>query len=491
MKVLFVFDDRVIKSDLVSEVIGNSSFGDVLVKKKRIADCYRSLVENTFDNLIWQRLATDNYDQFLNSVNLLDDGDIRIIYTLSNYVVLDEESAKLSFQKINFIEENYVGLVNDNCGVIFFSGMKDFIDFIKKTDSRNNSFDNILKEIIENLKYDSFEFGGLVDINVFENFIKYITGSLDSRFFNSIDADEYTITKSSTDKRKLYAEYNYYKLLPEDMKHWFVQPYDYLDKGEYASYKMERLHMTDLSIKWVHGSIDEIEFNNILDTYFYFFSHRAAKECSAEEYSKISDKLYVTKLKERIETLKKHKDFEKINGYLKASDIDIEKLVEKYFELKKRRESKVNFDKKLVVGHGDPCFSNTLYSRYTKVMKFIDPKGAENESDLWTNPYYDIAKLSHSICGRYDLLNNHIYDIVLTDELKLKIDNINNYDKFKNLFRVKLESEGYDYIQVRIYEASLFLSMLPLHMDDPNKVLAFILNARDIIEEINKLMMEK
>ena len=39
-------------------------------------------------------------------------------------------------------------------------------------------------------------------------------------------------------------------------------------------------------------------------------------------------------------------------------------------------------------------------------------------------------------------------------------------------------------LSVRIYEASLFLSMLPLHMDNPHKVFAFILNAKNILEEI-------
>ncbi|MBC7389181.1 MAG: hypothetical protein H7329_08235, partial [Opitutaceae bacterium] len=43
---------------------------------------------------------------------------------------------------------------------------------------------------------------------------------------------------------------------------------------------------------------------------------------------------------------------------------------------------------------------------------------------------------------------------------------------------------GYNYELVRIFEASLFLSMLPLHIDNPKKVLAFILNAINILTEI-------
>ena len=37
---------------------------------------------------------------------------------------------------------------------------------------------------------------------------------------------------------------------------------------------------------------------------------------------------------------------------------------------------------------------------------------------------------------------------------------------------------------VRIYEASLFISMLPLHIDNPYKVYGFILNAIRILQEV-------
>ena len=39
---------------------------------------------------------------------------------------------------------------------------------------------------------------------------------------------------------------------------------------------------------------------------------------------------------------------------------------------------------------------------------------------------------------------------------------------------------------MRLYEASLFISMLPLHIDYPQKVLGFILNAINILKEIEE-----
>jgi hypothetical protein len=132
----------------------------------------------------------------------------------------------------------------------------------------------------------------------------------------------------------------------------------------------------------------------------------------------------------------------------------------------------------VIIGHGDLCFSNILYDNDCGILKLVDPKGAINEKELWSDPYYDIAKLSHSICGHYDYINNGLFDIQLDDAMRLKVTiDSKNSDDFKNIFIKKLILHGFSYAVVRIFEASLFISMLPLHIDNAPRVLAFILNA--------------
>ena len=140
----------------------------------------------------------------------------------------------------------------------------------------------------------------------------------------------------------------------------------------------------------------------------------------------------------------------------------------------------------MVIGHGDPCFANALYSKSTKTLKFIDPKGALTEEQLWTNAYYDIAKLSHSVCGNYDFFNNNLYEIRIGRDFSYELEIQSGNQDYVEIFRRKAEENGYDYWAVRIYEVSLFLSMLPLHIDNPHKVFGFILNAKQIMEEIEK-----
>ena len=139
-----------------------------------------------------------------------------------------------------------------------------------------------------------------------------------------------------------------------------------------------------------------------------------------------------------------------------------------------------------VIGHGDVFFANMLYSKEVNLLRLIDPKGALEENDLWTNPYYDIAKLSHSVCGNYDFFNVAAYDIELNKNMKFKLHIHFDNTKYKEIFKQYLKENGYDYVLVRLYEASLFLSMLPLHIDNPHKVFGFLLNAINILKEIEK-----
>ena len=71
------------------------------------------------------------------------------------------------------------------------------------------------------------------------------------------------------------------------------------------------------------------------------------------------------------------------------------------------------------MSHGDLCFSNILYQRHANILRMIDPKGAKEEEDIWTDPWYDLAKLSHSICGRYDFFNSGLYRVEIGEDLKL------------------------------------------------------------------------
>ena len=54
----------------------------------------------------------------------------------------------------------------------------------------------------------------------------------------------------------------------------------------------------------------------------------------------------------------------------------------------------------------------------------------------------------------------------------------------REMFVDLILQHGYNPFLCRLCEASLFLSMLPLHMDLPKKVLGFVLTAIQILKEL-------
>jgi hypothetical protein len=164
--------------------------------------------------------------------------------------------------------------------------------------------------------------------------------------------------------------------------------------------------------------------------------------------------------------------------------LDVSRQLERYLALYKVYEKGFSFDY-LVVGHGDPCFSNVLYDQQRYLLQLIDPRGATSEPELWTHPLYDLCKISHSALGDYDFINNGLYSVGFSDcnDLLLRV-NQSNHAPLKQLFRQRIKDMRYDVRIIRLGEASLFLSMLPLHFDYPNKDIAFLLKAQEILDEV-------
>lgn len=482
MQVLVIYDDTGKKSEVIEDIIGEKGFADVVVKKRRLEEYYRDEIKKIFPDFIWRKIhSVFEYADLIKDMELYIESNAKIMHCFSNYLISDTEKTILSFKKLLYIDEPYGVLEGKRAVAAMFPDASSYITFCKSILSGQKPWD------IARVINETFEIEGLVNIGIIDNFIQCITGNFDSRYFNSLSGNEYTLVKTSFNKTKIKAEYNFYHLLPEDMRFWFVMPFNYQETENSASYTMERLHMTDLAIRWVHGSMDEKEFEELMDKYFFFFKCRHAKECSDSEYKRVSDSLYVDKVNERVYNLKKLSEYRRIQTLLAAlGEIDIDGIITKYLSLKQKIESRTKYLRQLVIGHGDPCFANALYNKSTKTLKFIDPKGALTEQQLWTNPYYDIAKLSHSVCGRYDFFNNALFDIKINSSFSYDLEIPFDNTAYIKIFKRKVEENGFDYLSVRIYEASLFLSMLPLHIDNPHKVLGFILNVKNILEEIEK-----
>ena len=133
--------------------------------------------------------------------------------------------------------------------------------------------------------------------------------------------------------------------------------------------------------------------------------------------------------------------------------------------------------------HGDFCFSNILYDFRSNRVKTIDPRGAtpDGTHTLYGDVRYDIAKLSHSILGMYDWIIAGYYEVDINGNqihLELGAERNKKHSLIQQRYVQLVEQEfGINEITLMAMQIQLFLSMLPLHQDDPKRQQALFANA--------------
>ena len=474
-KITVIYDDSSRPSGDIREITGEKSFGRIIYRRKTLREWFFSSVSDASEK---ERLDTDI--RTLTSFDFRDLSDLdmkrAVLLTFSDCIIQDLPEFTLLLKKAGYCREDFKIMAGDRVAAVIFHDTKTFLNALDE--------EGDLKE--RTIGMEEILSGSFLCIAEKEEFLSFITGGFDARYFNALSGDEYTVVKSSENKAKISAEYRFYYLLPENMRSWFVLPYEYREEGNRASYRMQRYHMTDLAIRYVHGAISLEEFRKILDILFVFLKERREERVTWNEFYEKRRELYIIKVEKRIEEFKKHPSFPGIENYLVSgtSYNGIDGILRKYEEIYDSLIGKNKEELRKTISHGDLCFSNILYSPDAGLLRLIDPKGAADEKELYSDPLYDIAKLSHSISGCYDFMNSALFDIEISEDMKLKLNIDGDIREYRREFERKLGEEGIDAKTVRLFECSLFLSMLPLHTDRPQKVLAFILNAINILEEL-------
>jgi|GEM_PF-182424 len=486
-----IYDDGIPVPREVGSVAGIRHFGDLLHRKTSLVGLVKAAAKLAGIETVEHLRSTADIRQLQANLSAAP-LSTRYLYVPANLIVAGNlEATAHAFGKLRWLRQNVVSTVSlDGTGWIGTAGIDGKMLNLILDQILNGS----LALFMSDHRHEFEELGGgdgLLNLASKPALLKFLSSNFDVRHFNSIAVDTHTVRKSSADKDKIRREYAYWKLLPEQMKYWFVQPFDFQETGDTASYAMERLNIPDTAIQWIHGALSDEEFARFLERAFYFLEQRPRRTVSAEEAQRVRQDLYREKLVARFDQLRRHPLAGQLQHLLytgRGGTADaFDELVTRYMSLLKRFEGRRR-DSELVIGHGDFCFSNILYDQSSGLMRLIDPRGADREEGLWTDPYYDLAKLSHSVLGRYDFINAGLCDVTVSGELGASLQfntQLLLRDK-QEAFRSKLGAHNLDVSLVRLYEASLFLSMAPLHMDLPNRALAFLLNGRAILQELEE-----
>ena len=478
---LIIYDDRAPVTDQITRYVGQRSYGDIWFRNQSLYDSVVGLLPKWAAHRVVRVTSNTVLGLPYTALPQLSDAESVIVLAASG-APADAAALNAVIERVVLARDNVI----DRPREPLFRYFKSVAEFIDTWETFKVAPLHTLREPIAGAKVLASP-GPLEDISESANFLDFMAGATTPRGFNRMRAADIIYTKQSEDKAKIRAEHDYYRLLPEEMKHWFVGAFGYEEKNGIAEYKMPRRYMADAAIQWIHSAWSERDFKLFLERILYFLENRPEKKASSEEVEKVARELFEHKVRRRQAELVDSPVGASVSRFVSTvtGENRLRCVFDKYFQLMERNWSAIKGDNKLVIGHGDPCLSNILYDKSNLLLQLIDPKGALTEAELWTHPLYDYCKLSHSILGDYDLINNKKFSVFLdpSANVKLKVFGPQNA-VFKQIFRSELKP-SISYKALRLGEASLFLSMMPLHVDHADKVAAFLLRAESILSEID------
>lgn len=478
-KILLILDDREFASEEVRSLVGPRRFGDITFKRRALIEHFRAALPDWARSRLIHLRDADDLARLRSTLEASGEDTAACVIAGRAGFMAPERLTQL-IERLPYAEEDFTDRL-----------YKPLLAFLRNAHTLVEQWPAFVAAPLHqweqawqgSQRVQSVE---PLDLAKIRDFLSFTCGSTATRHFNEVQIDAYYYTKRSTDKRKMLAEYSFYGLVPESMRPWLIQPFDYQDEGERSAYKMLRYYLADAALQWVHGAFEADTFAPFVERLLFFLAERPRQACSKEQSTKVARELFVTKLESRVTQFLAMPEGQRINQLAASATpaLDITRQLERYLKLYQRHEKGFAFDH-LVVGHGDPCFSNVLYDQQRYLLKLIDPKGAVSEDELWTHPLYDLCKVSHSALGDYDFINNGLYDVGFADNNSLVLCfRHSNHATLKPLFLKRVKALGHDARIMRLGEASLFLSMLPLHIDYPNKVIAFLLKASQILDEV-------
>ena len=166
------------------------------------------------------------------------------------------------------------------------------------------------------------------------------------------------------------------------------------------------------------------------------------------------------------------KEYKSLN---KVLDILNEKIPEMLYDVK-------NFN----IIHGDLCFTNMMLDNNFSFIKVIDPRGKFGSYDIYGDSRYELAKLFHSVDGKYDYIIKDLFDLTYENgEINYSIqDKDREFDLYPVFRKVFKDEIGKDLKKIELIEALLFLSMIPLHCESFEHQLVMLGTGLEILNRI-------
>jgi hypothetical protein len=483
VRIVFVHDDTVAVPRAISRIIGAAHFGDIVRRKQRLSDTIKVIVEAN-GNCDYIHLKTESQLlEFCENLQRLP-AETKVFRLPSSIAPTAVDIFGSLIAKLPYALGEVVygpAYVNDAPTLL---SRDSAISLLSERDS------DARRRLLSGFERNALRVGNqarFTDISEISDFLIFMSGATEARHFNNTSQESGIFRKSSSDRMKMRGEYQFFHLADERMKRFLQPTFDFVENADSASYAMEHLSVPDAAMQIVHLTFDEVTFDRFTGCFFDFIEARGRKVVGADEVRAVGEREIIGKLRSRVEQLRATPAGETLERLLEISGPhgNLANLVDQCCDHVHAGLARSKLDY-LALSHGDPCFSNILYNPEINLFRLIDPRGAESREAAFMHPLYDLAKFSHSALGGYDFVNGGLAETSLNSNMQLSLHMERGGPPawLKAAFRTSLEARGLDQRLIRAIEASLFLSMLPLHVDSSEKLPAFCLIAGDILTEL-------
>lgn len=393
-------------------------------------------------------------------------------------------------------EVEYEKKYNSFIGVFNINDISSFMELLEnsikdKTDRIDSFFNTIL------------EYNRLYDFEIINTRRWLDTGHLDryyetakevkSRYFNSIEIDKQRgiLTKESSNKEKFIKEIEWYLKLPSDIQYLAPRIFDYSLNYNKPYVKMEYYSYNTLHDLFLYGNYSISQWNKIFNVLFDVIDDmgKYIVKSRPEELTEALRSMYIEKTINRLKSLKDSNNFgDLFTDKIQINDKDYHSL-SYYISILPSLLNKYdifNVDYFQII-HGDLCLTNILYSIDTNTVRLVDPRGEFGKFDIYGDVRYDLAKLFHSIQGKYDFIIKDLMDIKINNnKIHYTIHYRRRHEQIEEIFKERLSNSDYNIESTRLIEALLFLSMVPLHKDYPKRQYVMLSKGIELIDGLTK-----
>lgn len=315
-----------------------------------------------------------------------------------------------------------------------------------------------------------------------------------AREFNhiSVDKDRGILRKSSDDKDKFIGEILWYLKLPADIEYVRPRIFSYSTSYSAPYVTMEYYAYHTVHELFMYGDLSYHQWIDIFNRIRFVCDDFSRYTVSDNNIKPSLEDMYLTKTIQRFEKMKSDERFLNFfNNPIAVNGVKYKSLND-ITELLKNVIPEMLYDiEKFSIIHGDLCFANIMVDGNFSFIKVIDPRGKFGTYDIYGDPRYELAKLFHSVDGKYDFIIKDQFNVEYDTKNTLVNYNINDrkrdYDLYKLFTDVFKKEIGDDLKKIELIESLLFLSMIPLHGESFEHQMVMLGTGIEILDRVTDI----